>query len=156
MTLHDFVNDPPEDEGADAPSRMIDADVTAALDRWAAVPKDGGPEHQAASEALDDLLEELCIYRGLATNEYADARAWQHLMVRYADELERLGHPLPTRETEFKSHADDAAWQANVLGPSREEQALLGASAARTRDWLKREGFAIAAAARGPSHGEKR
>lgn len=127
-------------------TRMIDADVTAALDRWVAAI--GTPDHQAASEALDDLMEELCIYRGLATNEYADARSWQHLMVRYADELERLGHSLPTRGDEFKTHEDDAAWQANILGPSREEQAKLGASAARTREWLKREGFAIAAKAR--------
>jgi hypothetical protein len=139
MTLHDFVNDPPEDEGCDTTSRVIDADVTAALDRWAAVPKDGGPEHQAASEALDDVLEELCLHRAMV-EDLADARSWQHLMVRYADELERLGHPLPTRD-------DDAEWQANVLRPAREEQAKLSASAARTREWLKREGFAIAAKA---------
>lgn len=42
-------------------AKRIDADVTAALDRWAAAI--GTPEHQAASEALDELLVELCAAR---------------------------------------------------------------------------------------------
>lgn len=39
-------------------AKKIDADITAALDRWAAAI--GTPDHQTASEALDDLLEGLC------------------------------------------------------------------------------------------------
>ena len=42
--------------------KKIDADVTAALDRWVAAI--GGPDHQAASEALDAILVELCASRG--------------------------------------------------------------------------------------------
>jgi hypothetical protein len=48
-------------------TKAIDADVTAALDRWAGAI--GTPEHQAASEALDTLLVELCATRKRAPSD---------------------------------------------------------------------------------------
>lgn len=42
-------------------AKAIDADVTAALDRWAGAI--GTPDHKAAADALDALLVELCATR---------------------------------------------------------------------------------------------
>jgi hypothetical protein len=67
-------------------TKAIDHDVTTALDRWAAAI--GTPEHQAASEALDELLVELCRARKTAKGCDADA----------ATDEERSDAGIPSRE----------------------------------------------------------
>lgn len=112
--------------------RFISPDITAALDRW--VVAIGTPDHQAASEALDDLLEGLCQDREAWGQALIELRVARNALIACADELDRHAIALPPSvETTVRE--------------AREEHATLKASSERIREWLKSEGFAIAARA---------
>ena len=115
-------------------TRFISPDITAAIDRW--VGAIGTPGHQAASEALDDILERLCQDReawGQALSELVEAR---HVLVNLANAAG------PETVATLDEHAQ------NVIAEARKEQEVLAYNAKRTREWLEREGYAIAAAAK--------
>lgn len=119
-------------------TRFISPDITAALDRW--VVSIGTPDHQAAVDALDDILEGLCEDREAWGQALTEKHQVERALIACAAELDRKGVELPP---EFE----------DLIRDTREEHAKIKASAERTRDWLAREGFAIAAAARDEGDG---
>lgn len=119
-------------------TRFITPDITAALDRWVAAI--GTPDHQPASEALDDILEGLCKDREAWGQALIEKHQVERALLACADELDRNAIALPP--VDFQSIEE-------LVDTTRKEHAAMKASAERTRDWLEKEGFAIAARARG-------
>lgn len=117
-------------------TRFISPDITVALDRW--VTAIGTPDHQAASEALDDILEGLCEDREAWGQALIELHQAKRALIACADALDRNAIALPPSVVDLVREA-------------REESAKLKEEDKRTREWLDREGFAIAAAARRPS-----